>query len=167
VPEEHRLGAEGHGWELNRQVMSVTRAPVGAIAVGIARSAFDHALEYSEARVQGGVPIVGHQAVQLMLADMATRVDAARHLVHEAVRSIEAGRPSLRLSSMAKTFASDAAVANSLDAIQILGGYGYMHEFGVEKLLRDAKLTQIYEGTNQINRFEIMESLALERGTGA
>jgi alkylation response protein AidB-like acyl-CoA dehydrogenase len=163
VPEENRIGAEGQGWQLNRTVMSVTRSPVGAIAVGIARSAFDHALTYAEARVQGGSPIVGHQAVQLMLADMAIRVDAARHLVHEAVRSIEAGQPSLRLSSMAKTFASDAAVANALDAIQIMGGYGYMHEYGVEKLLRDAKLTQIYEGTNQINRFEIMESLAAER----
>jgi alkylation response protein AidB-like acyl-CoA dehydrogenase len=163
VPEEDRIGAEGQGWQLNRTVMSVTRSPVGAIAVGIARSAFDHALTYAEARVQGGSPIVGHQAVQLMLADMAIRVDAARHLVHEAVRSIEAGQPSLRLSSMAKTFASDAAVANALDAIQIMGGYGYMHEYGVEKLLRDAKLTQIYEGTNQINRFEIMEALAAER----
>ncbi len=167
VPDEDRIGAEGQGWALNRQVMSVTRAPVGAIAVGIARSAFDHALEYAEARVQGGQPIVGHQAVQIMLADMAIRVDAARHLVLEAMRSVGTGEPSLKLSSMAKTFASDAAVANALDAIQILGGYGYMHEYGVEKLLRDAKLTQIFEGTNQINRFEIMESLALERGTHA
>ncbi|MCC6224982.1 MAG: acyl-CoA dehydrogenase family protein [Microthrixaceae bacterium] len=163
VPEENRVGAEGDGWKINRTVMSVTRSPVGAIAVGIARSAFEHALTYAEARVQGGSPIVGHQATQLMLADMAIRVDAARHLVHEAVRAIELGQPSLRLSSMAKTFASDAAVANALDAVQIMGGYGYMREYGVEKLLRDAKLTQIYEGTNQINRFEIMESLAAER----
>ncbi len=163
VPDDHRIGAEGQGWELNRAVMSVTRAPVGAIAVGIARSAYEHALEYAEARVQGGRPIVGHQALQLMLADMAIRVEAARHLVLEAVRSIAMGQPSIKLSSMAKTFASDAAVANALDAIQVMGGHGYMREYGVEKLLRDAKLTQIYEGTNQINRFEIMEAIAAER----
>ncbi len=163
VPDDHRIGAEGQGWELNRTVMSVTRGPVGAIALGIARSAYEHALTYAEARVQGGRPIVGHQAVQVMLADMAIRVEAARHLVLEAMRSIGTGQPSLKLSSMAKTFASDAAVANALDAIQILGGYGYMREAGVEKLLRDAKLTQIYEGTNQINRFEIMEAVTAER----
>ena len=98
-----------------------------------------------------------------MLADMAIRVEAARGLVWNAASSLAAGKPSLKLSSMAKTFASDAAVANALDAIQILGGYGYMQEYGVEKLLRDAKLTQIYEGTNQINRFEIMEAIAAER----
>lgn len=163
VPGENLLGEPGQGWMLNRSVMSTTRAPVGAIALGIARAAYEKALEYAEARVQGGKPIVGHQAVQLMLADMAIRVEAARSLVLRAGESIAAGRPDLKLSSMAKTFASDAAVANATDAIQVLGGYGYMREYGVEKLLRDAKLTQIYEGTNQINRFEIMEQVALER----
>ncbi|MCE7884141.1 MAG: acyl-CoA dehydrogenase [Actinobacteria bacterium ATB1] len=163
VPGENLLGEPGQGWMLNRSVMSTTRAPVGAIALGIARAAYEKALEYAEARVQGGKPIVGHQAVQLMLADMAIRVEAARGLVFRAGESIAAGRPALKLSSMAKTFASDAAVANATDAIQVLGGYGYMREYGVEKLLRDAKLTQIYEGTNQINRFEIMEQVALER----
>jgi alkylation response protein AidB-like acyl-CoA dehydrogenase len=165
VPEDHRIGPEGGGWELNRRIMSVTRAPVATIALGIARAAYDKALEYAEVRIQGGKPIVQHQAMQLMLADMAIRVEAARGLVWKAAQSIAAGQPSLKLSSMAKTFASDAAVANATDAIQILGGYGYMHEYGVEKLLRDAKLTQIYEGTNQINRFEIMEAVASERGT--
>jgi alkylation response protein AidB-like acyl-CoA dehydrogenase len=163
VPADHLLGAEGAGWQLNRMVMSMTRAPVGAIATGVARSAYEQALTYAEARVQGGRPIVGHQVVQTLLADMAIRVAAARHLVLDAVRSIASGKPDLKLSSMAKTFASDAAVANATDAIQILGGYGYMREYGVEKLLRDAKLTQIYEGTNQINRFEIMEMVAAER----
>lgn len=163
VPADHLLGAEGSGWQLNRMVMSMTRAPVGAIATGVARSAYEQALTYAEARVQGGRPIVGHQVVQTLLADMAIRVAAARHLVLDAVRSIASGKPDLKLSSMAKTFASDAAVANATDAIQILGGYGYMREYGVEKLLRDAKLTQIYEGTNQINRFEIMEMVAVER----
>ncbi len=108
---------------------------------------------------------MGHQAVQLMLADMAIRVEAARHLVVDAARSVYAGSPDLKLSSMAKTFASDAAVANATDAIQVMGGMGYMRETGVEKLLRDAKLTQIYEGTNQINRFEIMESVTEGRAT--
>jgi hypothetical protein len=143
--------------------MSVTRTPVAAIALGIARAAYERALEYAEARVQGGRPIVHHQAMALMLADMAIRVEAARGLVWRAAAAVAGGQPSLKLSSMAKTFASDAAVANALDAIQVLGGYGYMHEYGVEKLLRDAKLTQIYEGTNQVNRFEIMEAVAAER----
>ncbi|MBI5505824.1 MAG: acyl-CoA dehydrogenase family protein [Deltaproteobacteria bacterium] len=163
VPQEYLLGQEGTGWALNRMIMSVSRAPVAAIALGIARSAYEKALEYAEVRVQGGKPIVRHQAMQLMLADMAIRVEAARALVWKAARAVAAGEPSLKLSSMAKTYASDAAVANATDAIQILGGYGYMHEYGVEKLLRDAKLTQIYEGTNQINRFEIMEAVSDER----
>ncbi len=164
VPESHRIGPEGGGWDLNRRIMSVTRAPVATIALGVARAAYEKALEYAEVRVQGGQPIVRHQAMQLLLADMAIRVEAARGLVWQAAQSIAKGQPSLKLSSMAKTFASDAAVANATDAIQVLGGYGYMHEYGVEKLLRDAKLTQIYEGTNQINRFEIMEAVASERG---
>jgi len=164
VPEDHRIGPEGGAWQINRLVMMLSRPAVASIAVGIARTAYEKALEYAEARVQGGKPVVGHQAVQIMLADMAIRVEAARHLVHDASRSLAHGQPSLKLSSMAKTFASDAAVANSLDAIQVLGGYGYMHEYGVEKLLRDAKLTQIYEGTNQINRFELMEAVLAERG---
>ncbi len=165
VPEEDRLGAEGGGFALNRLIMSVTRTPIAALALGIARSALEKALAYAESRRQGGRSIVGHQAVELMLADMAIRVEAARGLVRRAAGALAAGTPSLKLSSMAKTFASDAAVTNSLDAIQVLGGYGYMREYGVEKLLRDAKLTQIYEGTNQINRFEIMEAVAAERAT--
>jgi alkylation response protein AidB-like acyl-CoA dehydrogenase len=164
VPAEHLIGAEGGGWELNRQVMSVTRTPVATIALGIARAAYDKALEYALERVQGGQTIAHHQVIQQMLADMAIRVEAARGLVWNALSAVAAGRPSLKLASMAKTFASDAAVANATDAIQVLGGNGYMHEYGVEKLLRDAKLTQIYEGTNQINRFEIMESVLEERG---
>ena len=102
--------------------------------------------------------------MQLLLADMAIRVEAARALVWNAAAALAAGQPSIELSSMAKTFASDAAVANATDAIQVLGGNGYMREYGVEKLLRDAKLTQIYEGTNQINRFEIMEGVLEEKG---
>lgn len=164
VPESHRVAPEGGGWALNRLIMSVTRTPVAVIALGIARAAYEKAIEYAEARIQGGKPIVQHQAIQGLLADMAIRLEAARGLVWRAAHSIAVGQPSLKLSSMAKTFASDAAVANATDAIQVLGGYGYMHEYGVEKLLRDAKLTQIYEGTNQINRFEIMEAIAAERG---
>jgi alkylation response protein AidB-like acyl-CoA dehydrogenase len=164
VPEDHRIGEERAGWELNRLIMSVTRTPVATIALGIARAAYDRAIDYAAQRVQGGRPIVRHQAMQLLLADMAIRVEAARGLVWKAVATAAAGEPSLKLASMAKTFASDAAVANATDAIQVLGGNGYMHEYGVEKLLRDAKLTQIYEGTNQINRFEIMEAVMEEIG---
>jgi len=164
VTAEHLIGPEGGGWALNRQVMSVTRTPVATIALGIARAAYDKALEYALERVQGGQPIAHHQAVQLMLADMAIRVEAARGLIRNALDAMVSGRPSLKLASIAKTFASDAAVANATDAIQVLGGNGYMHEYGVEKLLRDAKLTQIYEGTNQINRFEIMEAVLEECG---
>lgn len=163
VPDAHRVVSEGYGWTLNNMIMSVTRAPVGAIALGIARAAYDKAIDYAEVRIQGGKPIVRHQAVALMLADMAIRVEAARALVYQAGQAIAAGRPSIKLSSMAKTFAADAAVANALDAIQVLGGNGYMHEYGVEKLLRDAKLTQIYEGTNQMNRLEIVEAITEER----
>ncbi len=164
VPTDHLIGTEGGGWELNRLIMSVTRTPVATIALGIARAAYDRAFEYARERLQGGGPIIGHQAVQLMLADMAIRVEAARGLVWKAAAATAAGTPSLKLSSMAKTFASDAAVANATDAIQVFGGNGYMREYGVEKLLRDAKLTQIYEGTNQINRFEIMEAMMAEAG---
>jgi alkylation response protein AidB-like acyl-CoA dehydrogenase len=164
VPEEHRIGRERGGWELNRLIMSVTRTPVATIALGIARAAYDTALGYAAERIQGGQPIVRHQAIQLLLADMSIRVEAARGLVWRSAAATAAGKPSLKLASMAKTFASDAAVANATDAIQVLGGNGYMREYGVEKLLRDAKLTQIYEGTNQINRFEIMESVMQEIG---
>lgn len=165
VPAENLVGTEGGAWELNRLIMMMSRPAVAAIALGIARAAYDTAIDYAEARVQGGKPIVGHQAVQLMLADMAIRVEAARHLVIGSATAVTSGQPSLKLSSMAKTFAADAAVANALDAVQILGGYGYTREAGAEKLVRDAKLTQIYEGTNQINRFEIIEAIAAERGT--
>ena len=165
VPEDHLIGPERGGWELNRLIMSVTRTPVATIALGIARAAYDRALDYAAERVQGGRPIVRHQAIQLLLADMSIRVEAARGLVWKSAAATAAGKPSLKLASMAKTFASDTAVANATDAIQVLGGNGYMHEYGVEKLLRDAKLTQIYEGTNQINRFEIMEAVIEEIGS--
>ncbi len=164
VSADHLIGKEREGWQLNRNIMTVTRTPVATIALGIARAAYERALDYACERVQGGQPIVRHQAMQLLLADMAIRTEAARGLVWRAAGAIAAGKPSLTLSSMAKTYASDAAVANATDAIQVFGGNGYMREYGVEKLLRDAKLTQIYEGTNQINRFEIMEGLLEERG---
>jgi len=164
VPAENLIAEEGAGWQLSGTIMSVTRTPVATIALGIARAAYDRAFEYARERIQGGQPIVNHQAIQVLLADMAIRVEAARGLVWNALHASAAAQPSIVLASMAKTFASDAAVANATDAIQVLGGNGYMHEYGVEKLLRDAKLTQIYEGTNQINRFEIMEGLLEERG---
>ena len=163
VPDDHRIGAEGQGWQLNRTVMSVTRAPVGAIATGVARSAYEHALTYAEARVQGGRRSWATRWSRRCWPTWPSGwTPPVTSCSTPSVPSRPAS-PSLKLSSMAKTFASDAAVANAPDAIQIIGGYGYMREYGVEKLLRDAKLTQIYEGTNQINRFEIMEIVAAER----
>jgi 2-desacetyl-2-hydroxyethyl bacteriochlorophyllide A dehydrogenase len=140
VPEDHLIGKERGGWELNRLIMSVTRTPVATIALGIARAAYDRALAYAAERVQGGQAIVRHQAIQLLLADMSIRVEAARGLVWRSAASAAAGKPSLKLASMAKTFASDAAVANATDAIQVLGGNGYMREYGVEKHQPDQPL---------------------------
>jgi len=113
VPADHLIGEEGGGWGLNRTIMSVTRTPVATIAMGIARAAYDRALDYACERVQGGQVIAKHQAMQLLLADMATRVEAARALVWDAAAALAAGQPSIVLASMAKTFASDAAVANA------------------------------------------------------
>jgi butyryl-CoA dehydrogenase len=126
---------------------------VAAQAVGIAQGALDHALEYSRKRVQFGQPISSFQAIQHMLADMGTQVEAARALVYACARMVDAGAKSVaKESSMAKLFASDTAMRVTTDAVQILGGYGYMREYPVEKYMRDAKITQIYEGTNQIQR---------------
>jgi butyryl-CoA dehydrogenase len=126
---------------------------VGAQAVGIAQGAFDEALEYAKRRVQFGKPITSFQAIQFMLADMATEIEAARALVYASARMIDSGAKDVAsASAMAKLFASDMAMRVTTDAVQIMGGYGYMKEYPVEKYMRDAKITQIYEGTNQIQR---------------
>jgi alkylation response protein AidB-like acyl-CoA dehydrogenase len=163
IPKENVIGGEGGGWLLNQQVLASSRGPVGAIAVGIARNAYEIALRYASERYQGGKPIIKHQAVKMMLADMAIKIEAARLLAWKASYLADTQLPPPRKEpAMAKTFASDIAVEVCLDAIQILGGYGYMRDYGVEKCLRDAKLCQIYEGTNQIQRLVILEEIERE-----
>lgn len=153
VPAENLLGKEGTGFITVMRTFDRTRPGVAAQAVGIAQGAFDHALTYAKARRQFGQPISSFQGIQFMLADMAMKVEAARALVYAAARMIDAGAADVsRYSAMCKAFASDVAMEVTTNAIQIFGGYGYMREYPVEKYFRDAKITQIYEGTNQIQR---------------
>jgi len=161
VPIENRVGEEKAGWKLNHDILAISRPTVGALSVGIARGAFESALKYATERYQGGTQIIEHQMIQGMLADMATQIEAARLLCWKAATCRPA---SMKLSSMAKVFATDMAMNVCSDAIQIMGGYGYMREYGVEKYLRDAKVNQIMEGTNQINRLAIMEGIMEEIG---
>ncbi len=156
VPEENRLGAEGEGFKIALRVLDRSRPGVGAQALGIAAGALDYAVRYAKERQQFGHPIADFQGIQWMLADMATQVEAARGLVYQASTMIDDGDPGVTsMSAMAKLFASDTAMKVTTDAVQILGGYGYIREFPVERMMRDAKITQIYEGTNQIQRVVI------------
>ncbi len=137
-----------------------TRPGVGAQALGIAQGALDEAVEYAKTRIQFEKPIASFQAVQMMLADMAIQVEASRALIYEAARAIDAGlKNASGVSSMAKVLASDTAMKVTTDAVQVFGGYGYMREYPVEKMMRDAKITQIYEGTNQVQRAVIASEL--------
>jgi butyryl-CoA dehydrogenase len=164
VPIENRIGDEGMGWMLSQYTLAYSRGPVGAIALGIARGAYEKALKYASERIQGGKPIIKHQAIKLKLVDMFMKIRAARMLIHDACARVEAEYPpSLAEPSMAKVYASDVAVEVATEAIQIMGGDGYMKGFGVEKCLRDAKLTQIYEGTNEINRLTIADEIIKRR----
>jgi alkylation response protein AidB-like acyl-CoA dehydrogenase len=160
VPVENRLGAEGEGFRVALGALDRSRPAVGAQAVGIAQAALDAAAAYAKQRTQFGQPIAAFQGVQFMLADMAMQVHAARLLVHHAAALVDRGAPATSLeSSMAKCFASDAAMKVATDAVQVFGGYGYTREYPVERLMRDAKITQIYEGTNQIQRTVIAREL--------
>jgi alkylation response protein AidB-like acyl-CoA dehydrogenase len=160
VPEENRLGREGHGFQMALATLERARVGVAAIAVGVARAALDAARAYARQRVQFGQPIIGHQAVQLMLADMAMGVETARLLTWRAAWAFAQSKPGAEmLSAMAKCYASDVAMRVATDAVQVFGGYGYMRDYPVEKYLRDAKLLQIYEGTNQIQRLMIARRL--------
>jgi len=153
VPEENILGSEGMGFIIAMRTFDQSRPAVGAQAVGVAQGAMEEALNYSKVRKQFGSAISSFQAIQHMLADMATNIEAARALVYHTASVIDSGEKNVtRLSSMSKLFASDMAMKVTIDAIQILGGYGFMKEYPVEKMMRDAKITQIYEGTNQILR---------------
>jgi len=162
VSVEHRLGAEGEGFSIAMRTLDQTRTPIGALATGIAQAALDHAADYSLKRETFGKPISEHQAIQIKLANMAQAVHAARLLTWHAAWTIDRGQRGTLESSIAKCFASDAALHVADEAIQTFGGYGYMKEYPVEKLLRDAKLTQIYEGANEIQRTVIARELLRE-----
>jgi len=153
VPAENLLGKEGMGFIITLKNFDASRPGVAAQALGIAQGAFEAAVEYARQRKQFGQPIISFQAVQHILADMATQIEAARALIYQTARTIDAGGKDYSgYSAMCKLFASDVAMKVTTDAIQIFGGYGYMKEYPVEKMFRDAKITQIYEGTNQMQR---------------
>ncbi len=163
IPAENLVGREGTGFITAMKVFDKSRPMVGAQAVGVARGAFEAAARYSNERHQFGKPISSFQAVQFMLADMATQIEAARALVFQTARMIDAGaKRYAKESAMCKYYASDVAMKVTVDAVQILGGYGYMKEYPVEKMMRDAKILQIYEGTNQIQRGIVASHLLKE-----
>jgi len=160
VPAENLIGREGMGFIIAMKVFDKSRPMVGAQAVGVARGAFETAIAYSKQRQQFGKPISSFQAIQFMLADMATEIEAARALVYQTARLIDSGAKDYsKESAMCKYFASDVAMKVTTDAVQVLGGYGYMKEYPVEKMMRDAKILQIYEGTNQIQRGIVASAL--------
>ena len=160
VPEENRLGPEGDGFKIALRVLDRSRPGVGAQALGIATGALEYATNYAKERQQFNQRIADFQGIQWMLADMATQVEAARNLVYQASSMIDEGHPQVtKFAAMAKLFASDTAMKVTTDAVQILGGYGYIKEYPVERMMRDAKITQIYEGTNQIQRLVMSRSL--------
>jgi alkylation response protein AidB-like acyl-CoA dehydrogenase len=159
VPQENLLGKRGRGFPMALQTLDFGRSGVAALSVGVARAALDYAIGYAKERQQFGAPIINNQGVSFMLADMAMKVEAARLLTWQAAWYADQGVRVTDKSAMAKCFASDAAMAVTTDAVQIFGGYGYMGDYPVEKLMRDAKLLQIYEGTNQIQRMVIARQL--------
>jgi acyl-CoA dehydrogenase len=159
VPKENMLGSPGDGWKIAMKTLDHSRPMVASSAVGGAQCSLDYATEYSKERIQFNKPIAGHQAIQFMLADMATKVEASRLLVYKSAWLIDQGLSNTKLASMAKAFASDSFMQVATDAVQIYGGYGYSKEYPVEKLMRDAKLIQIYEGTSQIQRLVIAKEV--------
>ncbi len=155
IPEENLLGKEGIGFIIAMKTLDKTRAPVGAAGVGVARAALQYAIEYAKTRIQFGKPIALFQHIAFQIAQMAMEINAARHLVWHAAWLMDEGKPCGKESAMAKAYGSDVAMKVTTEALQILGGYGYMKDFPMEKLMRDAKLLQIYEGTNEIQRLVI------------
>ncbi len=155
VPEENLLGKEGIGFVIAMKTLDKTRAPVGAAGVGVARAALQYAIEYAKTRIQFGKPIALFQHIGFQIAQMAMEINAARHLVWHAAWLLDQGKPCGKESAMAKAYGSDVAMRITTECLQILGGYGYMKDFPMEKLMRDAKLLQIYEGTNEIQRMVI------------
>jgi len=162
VPAAALIGQEGDGFRIAMRVLDRSRPGIGAQALGIAQAALDYALRYATERETFGKPIAEHQGIQFMLADMAVRVEAARGLLYDVGAMLDAGIDGPKVTkaaAMAKLACSDAAMAVTTDAVQILGGYGYIEEYPVERMMRDAKITQIYEGTNQIQRLVIAREL--------
>jgi alkylation response protein AidB-like acyl-CoA dehydrogenase len=165
VPDANRVGEVGDGWQLAMKTFERSRPGIGAQAVGVAQGALDAALEYAAQRRQFGKRIGEHQMISAMLADMATRTEAARQLLWTAAEHISSGDPSAaRWAAMAKLFGGDTAMAVTTDAVQIFGGYGYTTEYPVERMMRDAKITQLYEGTQQIQRLIIARDLLAAQG---
>jgi acyl-CoA dehydrogenase len=163
VPGENLIGEENKGFKVAMMTLDRTRPGVAAMAVGIARAAFEFASDYSKQRVQFGVPIAMHQAIAFMIADMATKVEAARLLVWKSAVQLDQGIRNTLASSHAKRFAADTAMEVTVDAVQVYGGYGFIKEYPVEKLMRDAKIMQLYEGTSQIQRLVIAREVLLGR----
>jgi acyl-CoA dehydrogenase len=163
VPATNLLGDENHGFKLAMMTLDRTRPGVAAMATGIARAAFEFATEYSKERIQFGAPIAMHQAIQFMIADMATKIEAARLLVHKSAVLLDQGQRNTLVSSHAKRFAADTAMEVTIDAVQVYGGYGFIKDYPVEKLMRDAKIMQLYEGTSQIQRLVIAREILLPR----
>jgi acyl-CoA dehydrogenase len=165
VPAENRLGEEGDGFKIAMATLDFTRPGTAIGAVGVAQAAYEHAREYAKERVTFDLPIAMHQAVGFMVADMATEIQAARLLCWQAAWALDRGmgREATLYSSFAKRFAADTAMKVTTDAVQVLGGYGYIKEYPVEKLMRDAKLFQIYEGTSQIQRLVIAREIFMPK----
>jgi acyl-CoA dehydrogenase len=166
VPSDNLLGSEGDGFKIAMQTLDFTRPGTAAGAVGVAQAAYEHAVAYAKERVTFGVPIAMHQGVSFLIADMATEIEAARLLTWQAAWMLDSGygRNATLYSSFAKRFSADTAMKVTTDAVQIFGGYGYIKEYPVEKLMRDAKLFQIYEGTSQIQRLVIAKEILLPHG---
>jgi acyl-CoA dehydrogenase len=163
VPAGNLLGEENHGFKLAMMTLDRTRPGVAAMATGLARAAFEFATDYSKERVQFGVPIAMHQAIQIMIADMATDIEAARLLVWQSAALLDHDKRNTLASAYAKRFAADAGMRVTTDAVQVYGGYGFMKEYPVEKLMRDAKIMQLYEGTSQIQRLVIARETLMPR----
>jgi acyl-CoA dehydrogenase len=166
VPTANRLGEEGDGFKIAMQTLDITRPGTAIGAVGVAQAAFEHSVEYAKERVTFDVPIAMHQGVNFLIADMAAEIEASRLLCWQAAWMLDMGygRKATLYSSFAKRFAADTAMKVTTDTVQIFGGYGYIKEYPVEKLMRDAKLFQIYEGTSQIQRLVIAKEIFLPRG---
>jgi alkylation response protein AidB-like acyl-CoA dehydrogenase len=165
VPAANLLGGEGDGFRIAMRVLDRSRPGIAAQGLGIAQGATDYALDYARSRETMGKPIAEHQLVAGMLAEMETKCEAARGLLYKVGRMIDEGDTGAeltKLSAMAKLYCTDAAMEVTTDAVQILGGYGYISEFPVERMMRDAKITQIYEGTNQIQRLVIAREMLKE-----